>query len=101
MNNPIIIRKAPDSFNLFYEEPSDGEIFCIDRVAWMGGSSISRKDFREYGNVFHALVRFFFEEQITDYKTYWKESPIPDHLDIAKTFFNRAVGDAWATYREM
>lgn len=62
----------------------------------MGGDS-APKNVKVLGSDFRDIVIFLFDEQVKDFTEYWGDFPNRDTREI---FWNRAVGDAWATYRE-
>lgn len=64
----------------------------VKRRAWTGGSP--PKPLNQIYGLERALVRHFFREQVTEWTSFWK-TKIP--LDIARVFWGRARGDAFAT----
>ncbi len=64
-------------------------------VAWTGGSSPCKPS--EFGRLQTAVRRALFREQANTHAAYWKGCAT--EWDTFRTFFRRAHGDAFATFR--
>jgi len=68
-------------------------------VAWTGGTSPNPELLRpNHRRDFEIVTRRLFREQCREWVSFWRDR-LP--LDIARIFWGRARGDAWATAREI